>query len=208
METVHLPEYYTTTELQNMSEEELRAAQANGFRKSGVGNYPYDLDESHNEVAAKLAPPPSLPQSRPAAEVWGQNEYDFTCPSGATCRLRKLNPEALLELGILDKMTTLPGIAEEQVQKAEGARPKTEMPSGQEIQAVIELMDVLIPAVVVLPQVHAKPKPDPNHPELRTPDRIPGLIYTDSIELPDRIAIMERAVVGVTKLASFREGSS
>jgi hypothetical protein len=158
----------------------------------------------------KALPPPTPAQvgPRPAAEVWGSTEYDFVCPSGAQCRMRKVGPEKLLESGILDKLTGLPGIAAEVVDKAEGLPPKPPSQSGvpgkEEVRAVIQVMEVLIPLVVVEPQVYPVPVADEHG---TTEARVVGRIYTDSIELVDRIAILERAVQGVKALEPFRAGS-
>jgi len=190
METIELPEYYNTQELQAMSQEELKAAQANGFRK--VAGSPV------------AAPSPTAPsQVRPAAEVWGSNEFDFVCPSGARCRMRKLMPEKLLESGILDQLTALPGYVAEVVDKAEGQPPKkTDDIQAKDITSVLEVLEKLIPMVVVEPQVFPVPvSPGEGKP---APEREVGRIYTDSIELQDRIAIMERAVKGVRALEPFR----
>lgn len=154
-----------------------------------------------NNVAVVAPPaPPSAPQAVPAAEVWGSNEFDFTCPSGATCRMRKLMPERLIEMGLLDKLTVLPGIAAEVVDKAEGAPPKkigdVEIPDKHELGQMIELLNILVPMVVVVPEVHPVPTDGS--------ERVVGNIYTDSIEMSDRVAIMERAVHGVKKLEPFR----
>jgi hypothetical protein len=150
--------------------------------------------------------PPSLPapvQARPATEVWGSNEYDFVCPSGAQCRMRKLAPEKLVEYGILDKLTNLPGIAAEVVEKAEAVGPPTsaedKMPSTEEMKHLLGIMEILIPAVVVAPVVFPVPADGA---------REVGRIYTDSIDLADRIAIMERAVGGTKAYEAFRTGSS
>jgi hypothetical protein len=143
---------------------------------------------------------------RPAAEVWGSTEYDFTCPSGAMCRLRKLMPEKLLELGILDKITTLPGVVAEVVEKAEGLPPRKAdaIPDAQELRNITGILEVLVPLVVVEPKVFPVPVAGEDG---VVPDRVQGRIYTDSIELLDRVAIMERSVQGVKKLEPFREGS-
>lgn len=157
-------------------------------------------------VALPAPTPPQAPlvEVRPAAQVWGSTEFDFTCPSGALCRMRKLMPEAMVEAGILDKVATLPGVAAEVIEKAEGAPPKPagpfgELPSKEDMRAIIEVLEVLVPMVVVEPRVY------PNPPAGE--ERVAGRIYTDSIELQDRIAIMERAVYGVKKLEPFRAGS-
>jgi hypothetical protein len=156
----------------------------------------------------KPSPAPSA-QARPAAEVWGSNEYDFTCPSGAQCRMRKLMPEKLLEMGVLDKITALPGYTDELIKQAEGAPPErtgaaSTLPDKEELQQIVDLLEVLVPMVVVTPTVYPAPVFDEGG---KMPDRVEGRIYTDSIELQDRVAIMERAVHGVKPLATFRQGS-
>lgn len=151
--------------------------------------------EPHN----RPTPAPAQENVRPAAEVWGSTEYDFVCPSGAQCRMRKLMPEKLIETGILDRITTLPGYAEELVQQAEGAPPKKAddlVPDKEELKSITAILDILVPLAVVEPRVF--PTPGPGE------DREVGRIYVDSIELMDRIAIMERAVQGVKKLEPFR----
>lgn len=182
----------TAEDLENMARE-MRANAA------GSPVYP-DLDKVERVLSH-----PSSPQSRPAAEVWGSNEFDFTCPSGATCRMRKLMPEKLLETGILDKITSLPGIVAGVVERSEGQMPRKEdLPSKEDLAQVVAILELLIPMVVVEPPVF----PVPVYGEDGVlPERVSGRIYTDSIELQDRIAIMERAVQGVKKLEPFREGS-
>lgn len=146
---------------------------------------------------------PATGEDRYAATVWGQNEYDFTTPSGQTCRMRKLPVEELLRAGILDRVTRLPGIAQEQIDLAEGLPPVDvpEMPDEETVAVVIELVDVLLPLAVIMPKVHSVPKPDESG---EVKGREPGRIYTDMIELVDRIAIMERAIGGLKTLDAFR----
>lgn len=146
-------------------------------------------------------PAPVQEHRRPAAEVWGSTEYDFECPSGAVCRMRKLTPETLVEHGILDKIATLPGYSAEVVERAEGAMPKPQdaMPSKEEVSTIVSVLEILVPLAVVEPRVFPKPAADE--------ERVQGRIYTDSIELMDRIAIMERAVQGVKRYENFRPGS-
>lgn len=171
------------------------------------------LDEPDVEIPSATIPP-APPQVRPAAEVWGSTEYDFTCPSGASCRMRKLVPEELIRHGILDKITRLPGIAAEVVEKAEAVGPPTvkglldEMPSREEFDSLMDVLNTLVPLVVVQPQVWPVP-PMPQDFENPTDEekRVVGRIYLDSIDLEDRLAIMERAVSGTRGLEAFRKGS-
>lgn len=144
---------------------------------------------------------PTIPTADPyAVTAWGQVEYDFQVPSGQLCRMRKLLPEELVKEGILDQLTRLPGLAQVEIDKAEGARPASldQMPSGSDITALLDVLNKLIPLVVVQPKVYADSEGE---------SREPGRVYVSDIELADRIAIMERATGGVQKFDAFREQS-
>lgn len=204
MDVVQLPEYYSTAELTAMSAEQLRVAQANGFRKLSPAEFAAWQQEQNNPQGGNVemavtpfAPPPPAPvQARPAAEVWGANEsYEFTCPSGATCRMRKLAPERLVETGMLDKLTRLPGFAQEAIDKAEGKPPAPALSDTESMRSVLAVMQDLIPMIVAEPTITKDPQEN---------ERVPGVIYVSSIDLADRLAIMNRALEGVTKLDSFR----
>ncbi len=139
-----------------------------------------------------------------AVTAWGQTEYDFVTPSGQRCRLRKLDPAELAEAGILDKVTRLPGVTAGLVEKSSGQPPAPEpdpeaMPDKETIRALVDLVNVLVPMVVVKPSVAPIPENDE--------ERVQGVVYVDSIEITDRIAIMERSLQGLAKLDSFRKQS-
>lgn len=135
-----------------------------------------------------------------APTAWGSNEYDFTVPSGQLCRMRKLRPEELIKAGLLDKVSQLPAYAEELVQKAEGVQPqKQSMPTAGELEQLVDILDKLLPLVVVRPKLWPAPAEDE--------PRVPGRVYVDDVELGDRIAIMERAMGGVAKYENFRQES-
>lgn len=181
---------YTTKELLEMTPEEMAVAQANGYAK------PLTAEDYRNPTH------PTTPQEPYAVTAWGSQLYDFVVPSGQRCQMRKLRPEELVGTDILDKITRLPAFADEQIQKAEGQPPKPPtMPSKQDMQALLEVLDELIPLVVVQPKVLADPKPDATG---EVAAKHPGTIYVSDIELDDRVAIMERAVQGVKKLDNFR----
>ena len=170
--------------------------------------------EQDPRVVANSAPaaPPEQAQEAPsngpsdpyAPTAWGATEYDFITPLGQRCRLRTLPLERLAEAGILDKLTRLPGIAEELIAKAEGQPPQPEqMPDAQTVETITEVVNKLIPIVVVAPVISEVPDPEAEDPADR--ERVAGRIYVDSIDLRDRIAIMNRAVGPLVKLDSFRQ---
>ncbi len=183
-------EMYSTTELAQMNPEELEKARAAGFLKP----------------LASTPLPASSPQNPYAVTSWGENEYDFRVPSGQLCRMRKLRPEQLVGSDLLDRVTRLPGFAQQAIDQAEGKPPAkiVDAPAKEDLQAVIKVMNELLPMVVVQPKVYAVPEPTAADP---VPKRVPGVVYTDMIELGDRIAIMERAISGVSKMDNFRQES-
>lgn len=194
---------YTTAELVAMTPEELKVAQANGFVKPTVVSY------GSASVGATTVPlpdgpvftsPTAPPQDPYAVTAWGSNEYDFTVPSGQTCRMRKLRPEDAIGTGILDKITRLPAFADELIQKAEGNPPTPPMPEQEQMDALVEVLNDLLPIVVVRPRVYRTEE------EQDAPGAAPGVLVRD-IELIDRIAIMERATGGVAKMDNFRSQS-
>lgn len=152
-------------------------------------------------VDTAIASPLTSPQDPYAVTTWGESEYDFRVPSGQLCRMKKLRPEELVGTDLLNRMARLPGLVEEQVRQAEGKPPVPAVPEKEDLLAVIEVLDELLPRVVVKPVLHSVPKADETG---AVPARVPGRIYTDDIELADRVAIMERATAGVTKLDNFR----
>jgi hypothetical protein len=144
--------------------------------------------------------PPSPPQVRPATEVWGQDtSFDFVCPSGAQCRMQRLSPERLLEEGVIDDVTRLPGLTQELIDKSEMKPPKAAsepVTTTEEIKSLVRLLDIIVPMAVLEPKIYPRPDKDT--------ERQQGRIYTDSIELVDRVAIMNKSMEGVVKLDAFR----
>jgi hypothetical protein len=145
-------------------------------------------------------PNPAAPETTSpyAVTSWGSPFFDFKTPSGQLCQLKKVDVAELAQAGILDQVSRLPGVAGELIAKAEGQPPTVEpvLPDKDTIAAVVDLMNVLIPLVVVQPKIWPLPEGD----ETRKPDRI----YADSVEIADRIAIMNRVLGGLQKLDSFR----
>jgi hypothetical protein len=139
-------------------------------------------------------------EDRYAPTTWGSNEYDFRVPSGQLCRLRNVPLERLAQSGILDQLTRLPGLTAGLVEKAQGLPPNDQvMPPAETIKVLERLLLELIPMVVVKPEIAPLP-PEGEH-------RIEGVIYVDSIDFADRVAILNRVVAPLQKLDAFRNQS-
>jgi hypothetical protein len=197
---------YTRGELAALSREDFEAASAREFAKpvtqeavaalyaEGRSLPEHLTGRRVEDVRVNLGS--SVPKPQPGANVWASNKmaaYDFTCPSGQTCRLRKLQPEELLEGGILDQITRLEGIAADLVNTAEGQPPTpSKMPSHADFQMVLDVLNTVVPLAVVEPKVY----PDADAPE--------GSIRVSDIDLADRMAIMEESLKSLRALDRFR----
>jgi hypothetical protein len=191
-----------------MSKEELDAL-ADEARKAATGkaySAARELPEPaviSNRIIGTQTPPPSPSQDDKyvaTAAAWLSNEFDFVVPSGLTCRLKKVQVEDLVAAGIIDKITRLPGLAQQQIDKAEGKPPAPDrMPTTQEMEQLTTVLNTMIPLVVARPVI--TPLPESGE------EKVVGFIYPDSIDLADRVAIMERVLTGVRNLDKFRNGS-
>lgn len=185
-----MPGDYTDAQILYMSPEEVAEAASRGWKKS-VASRPTE------QVNLPSAVPVSAPSE--SANVWASNatagEYDFMVPSGQKCRLRRVTPELLLPLGILDRVTRLEGLADVLIQQAEGQPPaKDKMPSREDFELLLETVNALVTVAVVEPKVYLDN-------DAEAPD---GAIRCSYIDLGDRMAIMERALKGIKMLDRFR----
>lgn len=176
--------------------EEWKAANAPSFASVRMSE-----EETLRERLSNIsnATPPSTPQDYDAtAQEWltGDIGYDYTLPSGKHCRLRDLPIEDLAAMGILDRMTRLSGITQKLIDASQGMPPEKAVESTRAITELLEVLNVVIPMIVVKPEVWSVPPQG----EERKADRI----YPESIGLGDRIAILNRSAGGVMKFDNFR----
>jgi hypothetical protein len=153
-------------------------------------------------VETASLPALAAPDADPyAVTSWGETGYDFRTPSGQLCRLRKLDPARLAMSGVLDKITRLPGLAQEQIDKAEGNPPPAtpEMPSSDQLSALTDVLQILIPLAVEKPAIWELPA--------EGEERVNGRVYIDTVDFADQVAIMERVTGGVKAFDNFRQES-
>lgn len=184
---------FTQAELLEMSIEDLQAVREGRLRKESM---PVTLITEGSSLNFSL--PPSSPQDPYAPTAWLNNTYDFRTPSGQLCQMKKLDLAELTKAGILDKVTRLPGLTEGVIRQSEGQPPlkADRMPSKSEMEVVVEVLNVLLPMVVVQPKIWAPPE--------EGEEKVVGRVYVDSVDLIDRIAIMNRSLAGVADLDKFR----
>jgi hypothetical protein len=154
-------------------------------------------------------PQPEDPTSKYAPNTWlsggvGGTE-DLVVPSGQTCLVRRPGMEGLIKAGVLHNVDSLSQIVNEKHLKrvnGEGASPEIDMSSlmnDQEgLDEVMVVVDKVICHCVVKPEIH------------RTPNdvtrRQQGVVYTDMIDLLDKMHIFNFVVGGTRDLERFRGG--
>lgn len=139
---------------------------------------------------------------------WGEDVEDVTTPSGALCQIRKPGMESLVTMGLLDNVDVLTSVvANVTVPKARTGKAKSAtldvesvMKDPAKMNGMLDMIDKIVIEVVVKPEIHAKPTPDP---ETKRVERKPGVVYVDQIPLQDRSFIMAMATREVSSLEEF-----
>jgi len=164
--------------------------------------------------------------------TWGADPtFEVTCPSGQKCLARKLQFTDLVELGMVDQMDTLGLLASEhtdpkakvkqakdrQVSKRvlaerEAAREQDTMrgimKDPKKFGDLILMMDKIVAEVVVAPVLTRPVRIDEETGEevdLTWEERTPDKVYTDTVDLGDKMHLFEVCFSGVSKVANFRE---
>jgi hypothetical protein len=199
---------YTAVELSQMTPADFAAAQARGFSKPLVASPLADVQDAQaalaelKQQAAGIQVGSSVPgrpqQPQTGGNVWGakrSGDRDFICPSGQKCRLRKIEIEQLVMAGVLDQVTRLEGLAQTLIDASEGTPPaQQKMPSKEDFQTLLNLLNVVVPMAVVEPKLWADDDPTAPADAIRISD----------VDLEDRIAILNEALSKVKLLDNFR----
>lgn len=175
-----------------------------------------------------------MTESKYAPTVWGAPKFtDLEVPSGQLCQVRPAGVQQLISAGVLESADTLTSMIDEKHIKRTSARGgKTtgkpaqtgantmKMPDGstaavntdsllkdpEQLNRVFTLVDKTVAHMVVQPVVKRPVKVvDGKEVELPHTEREEGVVYTDMIELADKMFVFQYAVGGDTDLESFRK---
>lgn len=176
-------------------------------------------DKREKKPAKKKAAKPSFrepveadTEGKYAATSWGASTgtanapHDLEVPSGQVCLVRRPGVEGLLTAGVLQDIDTLTALVGETIdsktKKPGEASPAPEidmneiLKNPERMTAVLHTVDRTICAVVVKPPIYMAP----NDVTLRKS----GVIYTDMVDLTDKMFIFQYVVGGSADLESFR----
>lgn len=147
------------------------------------------------------------------AKGGGVGEVDLTVPSGSLCRVKRTGPQGLIKMGLLDSLDSLTGLVKtehfDRVAGQQSAVVNTDAikdfaKNAEAIQAGFALIDKVCVGVVVQPRIYATPLDDNGDP-LPSEQWDPEKIYVDSVELDDKLFILQFVVGGTADLETFRK---
>jgi len=165
--------------------------------------------------------------------VWASNAPSTigetrTLPSGQTCRARRVSIEDLVDMGILEQADSLTAIVDtKHVRKVRGGKGADELDMKSlladhtAMRSILMLADKALPVIVLDPPVALhyvvedtgqamKGKPVTRQRMLMPEERAelvaarPGLVFTDQIDLVDKMDLFNWAMGDMAGLAAFR----
>lgn len=163
---------------------------------------------------------PTRAKSKYAATSWATEVLlDLEVPSGQLCQVRRPGIPGLVKAGVLDSLDALTGIVQtdhiERVKSGKGEIDKVDVAAlaadKEKLLEALELSDKVVEYVVLQPSVLRPVVRDeagePVKPEVPLPekDRVPGQVYTDMVDLMDKMFIFQFVVGGVRDLETFRK---
>lgn len=160
-----------------------------------------------------------------AASVWGAKSafVDLTVPSGQLCQVRQPGVENLIAAGVLENADTLIGLVNQKVEKAQGKRPTTKKAQAdatavfqqdpKQMVSLFAMIDKIVEHMVIQPNVVRPVVRTPvegkdgefNERPMMPEERDDATVYTDSIDLGDRMFLFQYAIGGGDDVESFRE---
>lgn len=147
---------------------------------------------------------PTQPANLPSG--WGVPKnliFDHVLPSGAKVRLRKLEMEDLIAIGILDKMDTF---GPEAISGSEASLvKKSESEDREQYAKRLKELFALVDQVAVAALVNPKILPKPSDQEA---PREEGRLYVDGVPQNDRMAIFEVAAEDMSSFLGIGEGQN
>jgi len=142
-----------------------------------------------------------------AATSWSKELIrDVEVPSGQVCQVRIPGVQGLITAGLLDSIDSLTSLVQtehiDRMEKGAATTPTAEdmanlAKNGPALVQGLKLMDRVVCHVVLQPEVLPIPDDDGA--------RQPGAVYTDMLEMTDKIYLFQLVLGGVQDLETFRK---
>lgn len=164
--------------------------------------------------------------------VWASNspegdEHELTTPTGQTCRAKKMSIEAMLGAGLLAEADAITAQVAKHMKKVKpggkqpkkDAGPEIDVPSLMKdpgaINDLVSMLDHMMPHIIVSPPVAlhyteqtvgktkvTKVIPPEKREEMR--EERPGLVFTDQVNLEDKMWLFDWSAGGLGSMLVFR----
>lgn len=170
-----------------------------------------------------------MTENKYAVSTWGKEQFqDLECPSGQLCQVRTPGIQPLIAAGVLESADTLTSIVDSKhIKRVQGkvTPSKNSINLGKDdvgeidtqsllkdpaaLQKVFDLVDRVTEHMVVQPSVRRPVKKITDRGKtidvpLPDDEREDGIIYTDQIDVLDRMFILNYAIGGDTDVETFR----
>lgn len=152
--------------------------------------------------------PTSTPRKKAAKKISSAREFrkkkfqEVTLPSGETCLAKRPGPELFLTKGMLpDSLTP---IVQQAIQSGRGLPPATTKDLAKDQESILDMLDAVdrvVAEIVVEPKVRYHKEDGRSIPES---DRDEDFLYTDDVDVNDKMFLFNFAVGGSTDLERFR----
>jgi len=153
-----------------------------------------------------------------APTAWGGEKYeDVITPSGQTCQCRRPGMQGLISNGILDKTDLLTAMVNDdhisRVKKGGKAKVDDIATDPAKMLEALDSIDKVVQYVVVqpalaLPVVTETVDGEEVERRLTDDEREDGVVYTDYIDLEDKMFLFNYAVGGTRDVERFRQESA
>lgn len=144
-------------------------------------------------------------------------EEELTLPSGQTCRAKKMTVESMVSSGMVDQVDSLTAAVDAHTRKVKGGKGVPDgvyvddglMRDSKAMISIMRVVDSMVPHIVVSPVVfphwtEQKVGKTVVRKDIAPADRVDGLIYTDMIDMADKMELFNWAVGGLNTFSSFR----
>ena len=159
--------------------------------------------------ATPIPTQPEDPSAKYAPDAWLSGGIggmqDLTVPSGQLCLVRRPGLEGLIKAGVLRNVDSLSAIVDQKhIKKAKKGQGTGQvdvesiMKDPKALDEILHTVDKVICHCVVKPEVHMTPND--------VTRRKDGVVYTDMIDLTDKMYVFNYVMGGTRDLESFRGG--
>lgn len=150
------------------------------------------------------------PANKYALTGWSSELFvDLEVPSGQMCQVRRPGVEALVRLGLLDKVDAITGVVNEKhIKRVKGQvtiNAKSLMNDPDALINAMSTIDKVMCHVIVQPKVELPVKVvDDQEVVLPETEYVPGVVYSSMISIEDKMFIFQYAVGGSKDIEKFR----